>query len=386
LLQDCERIIGDNLRRATSQPDLQLRLSPPASPWQRVAWDALRHLLEQWRLGFGEARHLMGFPRELFSARDELQRGDVFQRAVIADALCDADELLAGELRPVIDHEIAYLLGRRGAARGGWSYFPDLPELPPDADDLGQIMQVLVRRGRGEELSRHCTEPLSILFDDNRHPDGSFETWIIPAEGRTAEEELQARYASIAWGTGADAPVMANLLYALLLWDRRRYAEAIRHGARYVRRQQHADGSWSSAWYRGPYYGTYACLRLLHRVSPRSKEARRACEFLCCTQHADGGWGVLSESNALDTALALAGLAILATMEPRDELRERAERGRAYLCANRLAEGRWPATDFIRMDTGRATGTAGPILTYGSSTMTTTFVLKATLAWHDLTA
>lgn len=386
LLQDCERIVGDNLRRAAGQPALRLRLPPPEGPWQRTAWDALGHLLEQWQLGFGEARHLMGFPREVFSARHELQRGDVFQRAVIADALCDADEPLAGALRPVIDHEISYLLSRRGAARGGWSYFPDLPELPPDADDLGQIMQLLVRRDRREELGRHCAEPLAILLDDNHHRDGSFETWIIPAKDRTAEEELQARFASIAWGTGADAPVMANLLYALVLWDRARFSEPIRRGARYIQSQQHADGSWSSAWYRGPYYATYACVRLLRRVSPRSKEMRRAGEFLCRTQQADGGWGVAGPSNALDTALALAGLAMLANAGESSALRERAERSRTYLCGSRLVEGSWPAVDFIRMDTGRASGTAAPILTYGSSTMTTTFVLKATLAWHGLHA
>jgi hypothetical protein len=36
------------------------------------------------------------------------------------------------------------------------------------------------------------------------------------------------------------------------------------------------------------------------------------------------------------------------------------------------------------MDTGRATGAASRVLSYGSQTMTTGFVLKATLAWHVL--
>jgi squalene-hopene/tetraprenyl-beta-curcumene cyclase len=387
LLQDAERIIHDNLRRAASQPELRLRLPPPASRWQRVAWDALLFVVEQWRLGFGEARHLMVFPRDQgFSAQHEWQRGDVFQRAVIADVLCDADEMVGGRLRPAIDYEISYLLSRRGAARGGWRYFPDLPELPPDADDLGQIMQVLIGNGRLEDVRRHCAGALSILLDDNRHRGGSFETWIIPANGRTPEEELQAHYARLLWGTGADPEVVANLLYALVLFDRSRFAETIRRGAGYLRRQQQDDGSWTSTWYRGPYYGTYACLRLLCSLSPRSLAVRRAAEFLCRTQHGDGGWGAAGESNALDTALALAGLATQGNIAVgHDEVVERAEHARAYLCRTRQEDGGWPVCEFIRMDTGRASGTVAPVLTYGSSTMTTTFVLKAALLWHRLT-
>ncbi|HEY6323217.1 MAG TPA: prenyltransferase/squalene oxidase repeat-containing protein [Thermoanaerobaculia bacterium] len=399
LLADADRIIGDNLRRAATQPRFRLQLPSPAGPWQPVAWDALRFVVEQWRLGFGEARHLMEFPHDQgFTGEHELQRGDVFQRAVIADVLCDAGEQVRG-LRPVIDHEISYLLGRRGAARGGWRYFPELPELPPDADDLAQIMQVLLRRGRLDDVHRHCAGPLSILLDDNRHRDGSFETWIIPARGRTPEEQSQARHARLSWGTGADSEVMANLFYALVLFDPSRFARTIARGTGYLLRQQRDDGSWTSTWYRGPYYGTYACVRLLRAISPAmpampatpataaAAALMRAAEFLCRTQRDDGGWGAESESNALDTALALAGLAALGGLGARrgQAAAERAECARAYLCRSRQGDRSWPAWDLIRMDTGRASGTAAPVLTYGSSTMTTAFVLKAALAWHRLT-
>ncbi|HXO28836.1 MAG TPA: hypothetical protein VOA80_15910, partial [Thermoanaerobaculia bacterium] len=392
LLHDAERIIGDNLRRAATQPKFRLQLPSPEGRWQPLAWDALRFVVEQWRLGFGEARHLMEFPHEQgFTAEDELQRGDVFQRAVIADVLCDADELVRG-LRPVIDHEISYLLSRRGSALGGWRYFPELPELPPDADDLAQIMQVLLRRGRLDDVHLHCAGALSILLDDNRHRDGSFETWIIPARGRTPEERLQARHARLSWGTGADPEVVANLLYALVLFDPTRFAKTLQRGAGYLHRQQRDDGSWTSTWYRGPYYGTYACVRLLRAMSPAppatsaSPALVRAAEFLCHSQHGDGGWGAEGESNALDTALALAALAALdGFVTGRDQAAARAERARAYLCRIQQGDRSWPAWDLIRMDTGRASGRAAPVLTYGSSTMTTTFVLEAALAWHRLT-
>ena len=37
------------------------------------------------------------------------------------------------------------------------------------------------------------------------------------------------------------------------------------------------------------------------------------------------------------------------------------------------------------MELGRATGTVSHVLSYGSRTITTAFVLKAALAWHGLT-
>lgn len=381
LLEDIERIVGENVHRVERQQRFQLALPSPVGDWQKLAWRALGYIIEQWRLGFGEARHIMYFPPEFGFTGPQYQRGDTFQRAVIADALCDVDDADDVRLQPVIEEEISYLLSQRGAGRCGWRYFPQLPELPADADDLAQILQVLWRSGYRRELEDTCSGPLSILFEDNWSDDGSFETWIIPRSERTPSEMREAEFARYMWGEGADPDVMANLLYALALIDPARYTERIGRGVKYLERRQSPDGSWISTWYHGPYYGTYVCLRLLCRVSPKAEAIRLAADFLRSRQNDDGGWGTRGCSNALDTSLALLGLASVERGEfAAIEDCISASAAAAYLQAASGSDGSWPKCEFIRMDTGRASGTVSQILSYGSQTMTTAFVLKAALA------
>src|SRR5206468_678996 len=143
--------------------------------------------------------------------------------------------------------------------------------------------------------------------------DGSFETWIIPAHDRSAEQERQLGAARQHWGTGADAEVMANLLYALTLYDAPRFVAECRRGAECVERLQQADGSWSCRWYFGPFYGTYTCTRLIHALSPHADSLERAADFLRGAQRPDGSWGQPSarSGDALSTALALLALAVV---------------------------------------------------------------------------
>ncbi len=378
-MQDLEQIVEENLQRASSQPRLDLTLPMPLTPWQELAWQALHYIVEQWRTGFGEARHVMEFPPEFGFSGPQYQRGDVFQRALIADILCDANHVLSGQLQSVIDSEISYLLDQRARGRCGWSYFPKLPELPADADDLAQIVQVLWHSGHQHEMQQYCAEPIAILLQDNRHPDGSIETWILPGSGLTEAEKRQAGFARTMWGTGPDPDVMANLFYALTLTGREQFQDQIRTGLTYLIKHQKSDGSWSSTWYHGPFYGTYVCVRLLVRVAPECEAIGSAVDFLTGSQLADGSWG-----NPLDTCLALLGLAcVQATGFAASWQHDVAARALAYLQACGK-DGSWPRCEFIRMDTGRASLSQSPVLSYGSRTMTTTFVLKAALSWHHL--
>ena len=382
-----ERIVEENARRVATQQRVELVLPAPVDDWQDIAWKALRYIIDRWHLGFGEARHIMEFAPALGLLGPQIQRGDIFQRALVADALCDADTLLNGTVRPIVDQEIAYLLSRRDPGRAGWRYFPELPDLPPDADDLAQIMQVLWRSDRRRELQEQCEEPLSIVFDDISHADGSFETWIIPSTDQTDSETRQAECARTMWGTGPDVEVMANLLYAIALIDLERYRERIDRGATYLEEHQRDNGGWSSTWYHGPFYGTYVCLRLLARVRSGSVAVRRAASMLRDSQNADGGWGEDGASTALDTSLALLGLAAVhAAGAALPEDAALASRALAWLQSKECDGGSWPADHFIRMEVGRATGGPTYVVSHGSRTLTTTFVMKATLAWHTLSS
>jgi squalene-hopene/tetraprenyl-beta-curcumene cyclase len=356
------------------------RSTAPRTEWQRLAWRGLNFLLEEWQTEFRDAGHAMIFPHLLgFTGDRERHYGDVFQRAIIADALCDADDPLGGALRPAIQREVTYLIDqrlRRGV--GGWSYFPTLPELPPDADDLGQVIQVLVRSGHTRLADAHATAPLRVLFRDCVLADGSFETWIIPARDRTAEQERQLDAARQKWGTGADAEVMANLLYALTLYVAPRFATECRRGADYIEQCQQPDGNWSCRWYFGPYYGTYACARFIRALRPHADSLARAADFIRGTQRPDGSWSQPSGSSgdALSTALALLALAVA---QPADDVESqdsiRATRAYAWLEENADGDS-WPSCSFIR---------PSPLHSYGSRTITTAYVIKAAVVWDRVT-
>ncbi|HAC62702.1 MAG TPA: hypothetical protein DCF68_03990 [Cyanothece sp. UBA12306] len=387
LIQDIEQIVNNNLQRVHQQTKFNLTLSPAQSKWQKLAWDGLIFIVKQWQRGFGEARHIMEFAQEQgFSSSQEYQYGDIFQRALIADVLCDFNEALEGSIEPIIEDEINYLLSRqRKTGFGGWSYFPDLLELSPDADDLAQIMQVLVRYGDDKKVKKYCEIPLGILLKDCCYSDGSFETWIIPKNQRNSEQEKQAYWAKNAWGTGPDNDVIANLLYGLYLYNSFRFADEIERGINYIESQQKSDGSWLSSWYHGPYYGTYVCLRLLTAVKPNSPAILKGLNFLESHQLNDGGWGLEDYSDPLSTALALLGLSVIKRKNlTKHNVGNLATKALTSLEHYQQPDQSWPNCLFIRMDLGRAEGKVYQVLSYGSRTLTTTFVMKACLDWHQL--
>lgn len=380
LLQDINQIVHFNLQRSHQQSTLFLNLPSAKSSWQQMAWDGLNFMARQWQLGFGEVRHIMHLSQqEGFSNSQEYHYGDIFQRALITDALCDANELLNGQLQPWLDYEVNYLVNcRLNSGVGGWSYFPSVPEVAPDADDLGQVMQALLRSGHEAEVREYCEAPLSVLLTDNAKADGSFETWIVPAKNRTLEQERQVEFNQTRWGTGPDNEVMANLLYALTLYEPRLFAETIQQGVTYLEAQQESDGSWTSKWYYGPYYGTYVCLRLFAVARPDSPAIQSALNFLRRQQLTTGGWGLQQDSSdPLSTALALLGLAVVQENNNAPSDFDRAERALVYLQQSQAADRGWSSIQFIRPRMNEP---------YSSRTITSLYVLKAALIWHRLLA
>lgn len=342
-----------------------------------VAKRALSFILAQWEYGFREAAHVLAFPREQgFSVGHDRHEGDIFARALIADALQCANQVLNGALDRQIEREIAYLLSaRRGEGVGGWSYFPTLVELPPDADDLAQILLLLLQDGQKQRAAALCLPAIQTLLRYGTHPDGGIETWIVPSPPRSDEQRLQAQWVELAWGKGADAEVMANLLHALALYDSRSFAQTIAAGANYIASRQEPDGSWRSSWYHGPFYGTFVCMRLLAGIAPQHPAVERAFAFLISSQRNDGGWAMNgSQSDVLSTALA-----ILALAASRRQTEERVANS-ASQALEQLFLATADAPPFIRMDLGRAGGVVRAQLTYASKTVTAAFALKAALS------
>jgi squalene/oxidosqualene cyclase-like protein len=153
----------------------------------------------------------------------------------------------------------------------------------------------------------------------------------------------------------------AASLHSLALWRRRlpagsdgrlqrKVEAAIRRGERFLRKSQHADGSWEGSWGVCFTYGTWFGVRGLRAAGAKDGDPalKRAAEFLFQQQNPDGGWGeggtscqerryVPSASHSVNTAWAL--LTLISAGEARDP---RCQRAAQFLIATQLANGDWP--------------------------------------------
>ncbi|WP_299241971.1 prenyltransferase/squalene oxidase repeat-containing protein [uncultured Aquimarina sp.] len=356
----------------------QINSSIEKNTWENMFLNGLNHLVNEYYEGFVNTKHVMPFSPEVFQVTEEFQEGDIFQRALILDTFIDANTILNNQLGNIITSEAAYLIeSRREKGVGGWSYFPKLRELPPDADDLAQVIQVLCRSGYKKETTSLFEEPLKVLFRDQANTDNGWESWIIPKENQSLEEQLQTIWVNKAWGIGSDIDVVANVLYALSIYDKDRFSKEIKQGLSFIY-NSHEEYSWKSTWYYGKNYGTYVSIRAICANNGDKQTIRKAVGFLINSRKADGGWALENEaSNSLQTALALLGIDIAnkylgISIDP-----NWLEKSRVFLQEKYNDISGWESSPFIRMPMGRPSGYIHTILTYESATVTNNFVTKA---------
>ncbi len=348
------------------------------NPWQALSYKGLEHLLQEYANGFSATKHVMPFPREVFQVDKDFQEGDVFQRALILDTLLDFNPNLQNQLNNIIDAEAGYLFNaRRKTGIGGWAYFPELRELPPDADDLAQVMQVLLRAGYSKTATPHFELALNVLLNDQANADNGWESWIIPKSDQTEEQQLQTIWVNKAWGTGSDIEVVANLVYAFILFDNKRFAAAIERGLTFLLNSHKNSHCWESTWYYGDYYGTYVSLRAICAANGPKSTIEGAVTFIENNRQPDGSWTERQESSPLQTALALQALSIgkkhLGLIIDEQWLQS----SLSYLQQTCDANDNWPSSPFIRMPMGRPMGFVHTILTYESAAITSNYVAKA---------
>jgi hypothetical protein len=330
---------------------------------------------------YSEAVHRMMFPRAAgFTAAEELHLGEAFQNTIIIDALLDAEKAGYGVDRRGIDNDVSRLVEMRSSTGvRGWKYFPLLPELPPDCDDLAQVMQVLIRV-EFPAMSDIIDPLLKLIDEGNPNPDGSIETWIVDTHNHGTEAAVLNRFIRDCWGTGPDPEVVANLLYALSIYDPQAWKMRIRRGIEYLVSCQLADGSWPAAWYAGSAYSTFVCARAVMAAEPSHYSLYCATQFLVDRQHASGGWGE-GAPNCGDTAYALRAACLLRNEMARCVI----EPACRFLLDQQQRDGFWPASDFIVMDTSRARDSRGGIrLHYRSRTVTTAACLSSLCAARRL--
>ena len=323
-------------------------------------------LLGEQRNGYHEAVHHLGFPRQRGGRlAHEIHPALLFQRAVVLDGLLDARAAGAAVPDRVTSAEVMTILRlKHRDVRGGWSYIPEVPELPPDADDLGQVLQVLTRHG-GPALAFACEEPIRLALD-GAVPDGGFSTWILDSPRRSDADRQTRDYLNVVGGAGIHPDVVANLVQGLLAYDGVRYRDVMLHAVAYLESAQDGGGAWPSHWYAGPYYGTYRVASVIAALAPNAAALGRARAFLRDGQRRDGGWGDAA-TDPLSTALGL----LAATSAGIDADDGVVERSASCLMALQEADGGWPASPWIVFQT------MDGVESYGSRTITTAFCLKA---------
>lgn len=342
----------------------------------QTALDRATHfLLRQAEAGFPESCHTMIFPRAAgFSAANERQASDLFARAVLAGVWLDCAALgpahEAATWRAIARREADYLAQAKLTDRaGGWSYFPDLPELPPDVDSLAAV-QTLFARVAPDHLPL-CLTPTALALQGQR-ADGGLTTWLVAEDDPAALRERMQFAIGAFWGDSVDVDVCARFYLSLWLADNVRYGEQAWQGAAFILSQQQADGCWPASWYWGRLYSSCLCLELLAALKTGEEAQRQALAGIAAQQRPDGGWGVW-QSTPLDTAVALWVLGRWGSSAHRAQWQPAAAR----LLDWQGHDGRWVGTPWIKMEIGRAQGQVGRTATYQSDTLTTAFCLRA---------
>jgi squalene-hopene/tetraprenyl-beta-curcumene cyclase len=370
-------------------------------PWQPLAYRNLRWLLGQWRLGFPDATHFMAFPGH---ADPGPHAGNIFSRALIANALTEADQTLArGQLAPCLATEGEFLVAQRRIDEPGlWSYFPGLAELPCDADDLAEALRLLTRTGQATALAQELTTALSLALYEGARPDGSFDTWLVPGTNPKPQWLAQRAAVKNSWGEGTDPEVVANLSHAVAEYDLPTHRGALDRATNYLVKTQTAGGCWPSGWYHGWLYSTYQCIRTISVLRPTATDTiRRSQERILATQLPDGGWPNSGDtgtgdtttpdtsagdaSDPIGTALAILTLAHAHPFGLLDthHVQHAASRARQWLADNVDADGSYPPQPFILMSPKRSPG-VGAELTFGSRSITTALVCQAATVWDRL--
>ena len=126
----------------------------------------------------------------------------------------------------------------------------------------------------------------------------------------------------------------------------------VRRGAEFLRRAQHADGSWTSRWGVNALHGTWlAVTGLIAAGEERQSPAlRRAVDWLASRQNADGGWGERVTSYDDDTQRGVGdstpdqtAWAVMALLAAAGASHPAVSSGVDHLLRTQQADGTWPS-------------------------------------------
>ncbi|WBO23001.1 squalene--hopene cyclase [Sphingomonas abietis] len=280
----------------------------------------------------------------------------VWDTALAAHAMLEAGDEAAAErgldwLKPrqILDVKGDWAEQKPDVRPGGWAFqygndhYPDLDDtavvvmaMDRARPKLGDRYDAAIARGVEWNLGLQSADGGYAAFDaDNTH----FYLNDIPFADHGAlldppTADVTARVVSMLAQVGE--PLDSPRMVAALDW---------------LKRDQHAEGSWWGRWGVNYIYGTWSVLCALNAagIDPANGMIRRAVRWLISIQNSDGGWGESCDSYALDrkahqpapsiasqTAWALLGLMAAGEVD-----HPAVVRGIAWLERHQAEDGLW---------------------------------------------
>jgi squalene-hopene/tetraprenyl-beta-curcumene cyclase len=204
--------------------------------------------------------------------------------------------------RQVLDLKGDWAVKSPNTRPGGWAfqynnaYYPDL-------DDTAVVVMAMDRVRRGSASSEYDTAIARgrEWIEGMQSRDGGWAAFDI--------NNLEYYLNNIPFsdhGALLDPPtedVTARCLSMLAqLGETAERCQAVARAIEYLRRTQHAEGSWYGRWGMNYIYGTWSVLCALNAVgvSPQDPMIRKAVDWLVSVQNRDGGWGEDAISYRLD--------------------------------------------------------------------------------------
>jgi len=326
---------------------------------------------------FHEATHILRFPFYIsVDFRNRKHYGDAFAKSIILSSIF-ATRKVGFTFSDSIIRDCIDVIAKQHIKYFGWRYFPKLVILPPDIDDLAQILQTLISHDVSI-ANKLCLEPLNSAIENCLQEDGSLTTWIVENEKRSLRTLIYKRNIKKRWGNTFDPEVIANFLYALLLFDRNKYLDIIKNGVEYLKKRIQPNGFWKSTWYWGQFYGTYMCSRIISFINPDDEIMQKVVNFLKSNSPLSDKQSN-STQNINDIAFYLLTWSSLKDFCKNNE--EIIKYCIDYLLDNQEDNGGWKSFPFIKMRTSPEERYSERYLSYESQLVTTAYTIQSLVPW-----
>lgn len=268
-----------------------------------------------------------------FTGKDEMQRGDVFQRAFVLNIMLELKNMGYRVKENMIEMEIEYLLSKWDETKGGWCYFPNLPESLPDLDILAEMIELFILtkddflkemvkaslRGFiggkevGEELLDKwvdCKNEMDIdkISADKMGTDEISKDGFIFELSESGEVDIKKSSIDInngIWGESCDLGSNARILDLLLKENMGIESDILKKKVYYLLNNKKDYNNLENTSYLSTYYISFLFSKILRKFSI-ANESEKLISYILDTQNEDSFWG--DERGVMDTAFALLAL------------------------------------------------------------------------------